>query len=132
MSSNALVDAVMRTQMRRIDSTNDIRVVSARCRSDQGPNSPINTQQLFLSDISSFVSSSIGVIDVTPSATEVSIMDITLRSSSADTELGFDIIGTYLAATTAVIGFLALAGTILRQRRRAVATDTYELDATTA
>lgn len=41
-------------------------------------------------------------------------MDITLRSSSADTELGFDTIGTYLAATTAVIGFLALAGTVLR------------------
>jgi hypothetical protein len=59
-------------------------------------------------------------------------MDITLRSSSADTELGFDTIGTYLAVTTAVIGFLALAGTVLRQRRRAVATDTYELDATTA
>ena len=59
-------------------------------------------------------------------------MDITLRSSSADTELGFDIIGTYLAATTAVVGFLALAGTVLRQCRRAVATDTYELDATTA
>jgi len=57
-------------------------------------------------------------------------MDISLRSEPMSTQLSFNVIGTYLAAVTAVIGILALANTVLRQRRRTVSTDAYELDAT--
>jgi hypothetical protein len=59
-------------------------------------------------------------------------MDVSLRSESVATQLSFNVIETYLAAVTAVIGVLALAITLLRQRRRADLTDTYELDATPA
>ena len=57
-------------------------------------------------------------------------MDISLQFEPIATQLSFNVIGTYLAAVTAVIGILALANTVLRQRRRTVSTDTYELDAT--
>jgi hypothetical protein len=69
---------------------------------------------------------------IVPSLAQHSIMDVSSQSSSAATELGFSITGTYLAAMTVVIGVLALARTVLRQRQRAVMTDTYELDATPA
>jgi len=57
-------------------------------------------------------------------------MNIYLRSLQVATQLSFDVIGTYLAAVTAGIGILAFARSVLRQRRRAVSTHTYELDAT--
>jgi hypothetical protein len=61
-----------------------------------------------------------------------SIMNVSSQASLAATALGFSVIRTYLAAMTAVIGVLAPARTVLRQRQRAVMTNTYELDATPA